>query len=94
MDWRSYIGPAMALPAKLVGAPWWAVLAVVLAILGINLSRQLCQFRLGRQALNKAAQADIPAVTAAIMQRACGPPGGAPHRWPGRQPHMARRLPF
>lgn len=84
MDWRSYVGPALPLPAKLVGAPWWAVLVVVLAMLGINLSRQLCQFRLGRQALDKAAQTDVPAVTAAIMH-APAPEGSSEKTPPGEK---------
>jgi hypothetical protein len=75
MSWRRHVGLALLLPAKLVGTPWWAVLVTVLAIVCLRLSKQLCQFWLGRQrldlcrqALDKAEAADIPAVTAAIMQ--------------------------
>ena len=75
MSWPRHVGPALLLPAELVGAPWWAVLVMVLAIVCLRLNKQLCQFWLGRQRLNlcrqaldKAEAADIPAVTAAIMQ--------------------------
>jgi hypothetical protein len=74
MSWRRYFDPALLLPVRLAGMPWRAVLAMALAMVCVRLIKQLCQFwlgrqrlNLGRQALEKAEAADVPAVTAAIM---------------------------
>jgi hypothetical protein len=73
MSWRRHVDTALLLPAKLVGMPWWAVLSVFLAVICLRLTKQLCQFWLGRQALKKARRADVPAVTAAIMHPPADP---------------------